>query len=133
MSNNKNIKKAQKTADTITNNIKETGKVNSGLAEDAKQKINQTLDHNINQVSEKAYTNATLAKNMIKNLAGNLNNSFVNNTNLSQKCLKCTTAGDLVDIQRNFFECNFNNTIKIYSDFMQDLQKINSYIYSRQS
>ncbi|RTK92474.1 MAG: hypothetical protein EKK61_04310 [Rickettsiales bacterium] len=66
----------------------------------------------------------TETKNLFENLTQNINNTFKHNLTLGQSCLQCKTATDFADIQRKFFEYNYKNMIKTYSDLMQDMQQM---------
>lgn len=66
----------------------------------------------------------TKTKNLFENLTQNINNTFKHNLTLGQSCLQCTTATDFADIQRKFFEYNYKNMMKTYSDLMHDMQQM---------
>jgi len=65
-----------------------------------------------------------LAHKMVKKLSTNISNVFEHNMQLGQGVLQCKTASDVIDFQRELFECNFKHNMKLCMDLAHDLQKI---------
>ena len=99
----------------------------SDFVDDMKQGVTNFINSANSTFASGAQGNsesADLAKKMIKNLTDNLNNSFENNLGLSRECLKCKTATDFIEIQRKFFEHNYQTSVRTYSDLVHDMQQI---------
>ena len=97
----------------------------SDFVDDMKQGVTDFINSANSTFASGAHIESSdLAKKMIKNLTDNLNNSFENNLGLSQECLKCKTVTDFIEIQRKFFEHNYQTSIRGYSDLVHDIQQI---------
>ena len=97
----------------------------SDFVDDMKQGVTDFINSANSTFASGAHIESSdLAKKMIKNLTDNLNNSFENNLALSQECLKCKTVTDFIEIQRKFFEHNYQTSIRAYSDLVHDIQQI---------
>jgi len=102
----------------------------SDFADDIKQGVNDFIKSANSTFSSGLHGNSdttNLAQKMIKNLTDNINNSFENNLGLSQECLKCKTATDFIEIQRKFFEHNYQTSVRTYTDLVHDVQQIVSH------
>ncbi len=102
----------------------------SDFTDDMKQGVNDFINSANATFSSAVHGNSdstNLTKKMIKNLADNFNNSFENNLGLSQDCLKCRTASDFIEIQRKFFEHNYQTSVRTYTDLVHDVQQIANY------
>lgn len=99
----------------------------SDFVDDMKQGVNDFVKSANSTFASGVHSNSEsndFAKKMIKNLTENLNNSFESNLGLSQECLKCKTVTDYIEIQRKFFEHNYQASVRTYSDFVHDIQQI---------
>ena len=119
------INLAKKTVNSTIRN--KTRAISSKVAKKIEENMNEFADSarkTINSAMPNQLGDNNYAKKMIQNLTDNLNNSFKHNLNLSQESLKCRNATDFIDIQRRFFEHNYQITVKVYTDFIHDMQQV---------
>jgi uncharacterized phage infection (PIP) family protein YhgE len=106
------------------NKILDGNRLESDFAEGMKKGVNDFIESANSFSSAMHNHDGDLTKKIIQNLTDNFNNSFENNLVLSQECLKCRTATDFIDIQRKFFEHNYQVNVRTYTDLVHDMQQI---------
>ncbi len=67
---------------------------------------------------------SNLQQDMIKNLMNNLKQNLGDNVEFGSELLKCKTVDDFLEFQRKNFDSNYQNAMKLYSDFSHDWQKL---------
>lgn len=120
---NSDSTKDSKKTHTVFDNIKNA--FDSTLKDDF-NKFSHTTEETLHSAKENAQSACAESKNLFENLTQNINNAFKHNLTLGQSCLQCKTAADFADIQRKFFECNYKDMMKTYSDLMHDVQQMTS-------
>lgn len=96
-----------------------TDDINDGM-----QKFMKGTNSSFSGTHNSENNSANITKNMILKLSHNLRENFEQNVELGQETLKCKTMSDVVDFQRKSFEVNYKNMVKIYSDFVHDVQNL---------
>ena len=99
----------------------------SDCVEDAKHVVDNLINTTQSTMCGALHNNSdseNLAHKMVKKLSTNISNVFEHNIQLGQGVLQCKTASDVIDFQRELFECNFKHNMKLCMDLAHDLQKI---------
>ncbi len=120
---NTDATKDSKKTNTVFDNIKNAF---DSTSKDDFNKFSHHAEEAMHNAKDYAQSGCAESKNLFENLTQNINNAFKHNLTLGQSCLQCKTATDFADIQRKFFECNYKNIMKTYSDLMQDMQQMAS-------
>lgn len=121
---NIDLNKDNKTTTGVFETIKNAFDTNTTQEEFSK--FAHTAEDAMHSAKESVQSSCSVSKNLFENLTQNINNSFKHNLTLGQSCLQCKTATDFADMQRKFFECNYKNMMKTYSDLMHDIQQMTS-------
>jgi hypothetical protein len=96
-------------------------------AESIKENMQNLLNHGIGSLCGSSKNNnckTTVINDMMTKLSGNVRHNFEQNMELSQDVLKCKTAADFIEFQRNHFEINYKNTVKLLNDLFYDMREL---------
>ena len=74
--------------------------------------------------NSKNHDEKNTTSNMMTKLSNNIRHNFEQNIELGQEALKCKTAVDFIEFQRNHFETNYKNTVTLFNDLFYDIQNL---------